>query len=84
LFGAWTVVSATGDALSMYMNGVHILVPQIVACVVFVIVTLTLKITLVSAYGLNALLAISLLSYLSTFGLLYMTIFRASLLRPLR
>ena len=84
LFGAWTVVNATGDAFAMYMNGVHILLPQIVACIIFVVVTLSLKVTLVSAYGLEGLIAISLVSYLSTFGALYLTVFRGALLKPLR
>lgn len=84
IFGAWTVVSATGDALAMYMNGVNILLPQVLACTIFVVVTLSLKITLVSTYGLNGLAAISLLSYLATFGVLYTTLFRATMFRPLR
>jgi len=84
LFGVWTVVAAVGDALAMYLNGLHVLKPQIVAAVCFLTVTLILKLNLVTHYGLNGIIAATLLGYLSTVGVLFMTVFRKAIFAPLR
>ena len=84
IFGIWAIVSATGDALAMYMNGLHILVPQVVACLAFVIVAILLKLAFVKAYGLEGVIVGSLLSYLLTTVLLFVTLFRRAITAPLR
>jgi O-antigen/teichoic acid export membrane protein len=84
LFGVWTVVAAVGDALAMYLNGLHVLKPQIVAAVCFLTVALILKLNLVAHYGLNGIIAATLFGYLSTVGILFMTVFRKAIFAPLR
>jgi O-antigen/teichoic acid export membrane protein len=84
IFGVWTVVAAVGDALAMYLNGLHILRPQIVAAVSFLTVALILKLSLVTHYGLNGIIAATLLGYLSTVGLLFVTVYRKAIFPPMR
>jgi O-antigen/teichoic acid export membrane protein len=83
IFGVWTVVAAVGDALAMYLNGLHVLKPQVVAAVSFLIVTLILKLNFIAQYGLNGIMVATLLGYLSTVGMLFMTVFRKEILAPL-
>jgi len=84
IFGVWTVVAVVGDALAMYLNGLHILKPQIVAAVCFLTVALILKLNLVTHYGLNGIIAATLFGYLSTVAPLFMTVFRKAIFVPLR
>ncbi len=84
IFGIWAIVSATGDALAMYMNGLHILLPQVVACLAFVVVAMILKLAFVKSYGLDGVIVGSLLSYLMTTVLLFVSVFRRAITAPLR
>jgi O-antigen/teichoic acid export membrane protein len=84
IFGVWTVVSATGSAFAMYLNGLHILFPQVVACVAFVVVAIILKLALVQSHGLEGVILGSLVSYLLTTVLLFLTVFRRALCAPLK
>ena len=83
IFGVWTVVAAVGDALAMYLNGLHVLKPQVVTAVSFLTVALILKLNFVAQYGLNGIVTATLLGYLSTVGMLFMTVFRKQILAPL-
>jgi O-antigen/teichoic acid export membrane protein len=83
IFGVWTVVAAVGDALAMYLNALHALKPQIVAALCFLTVALILKLNLVTHYGLNGIIAATLIGYLSTVGVLFMTVFRKAIFAPL-
>ncbi len=84
IFGVWTVVAAVGDALAMYLNGLHVLKPQIVAAVCFLTVAVVLKLNFVTHYGLNGIIAATLFGYLSTVVVLFMTVFRRTIFAPLR
>lgn len=84
IFGLWTVVSAAGGALAMYLNGLHILAPQVVSSVAFVVVAIILKLVLIGPYGLEGVMAGTLLSYLLTIVLPYLTVFRKTIGAPLR
>jgi O-antigen/teichoic acid export membrane protein len=84
IFGVWTVVSATGSAFAMYLNGLHILYPQVVACLAFVVVAIILKLALVQSHGLEGVILGSLVSYLLTTVLLFLTVFRRALCAPLK
>jgi O-antigen/teichoic acid export membrane protein len=84
IFGAWTIFSAVSDALAMYMNGVQILFPQVVACVAFVVLAIILKLALVQSYGLEGVILGTLVSYLMTTVLLYLTVFRRAICAPLK
>jgi O-antigen/teichoic acid export membrane protein len=83
IFGVWTIVAAVGDALAMYLNGLHVLKPQVVTAVSFLIVALILKLNFVAQYGLNGIMAATLVGYLSTVGMLFMTVFRKDIFAPL-
>jgi O-antigen/teichoic acid export membrane protein len=82
IFGVWTVVAAVGDALAMYLNGLHILKPQVVAAPCFLALALILKLSLITHYGLNGIIAATLLGYLCTVGLLFATVFRKAIFGP--
>jgi len=84
IFGAWAIVSAAGDCLAMYMNGLHILFPQVVACLTFIVVAIVLKLALVQSYGLEGVILGSVVSYLLTTVLLFLTVFRPALSAPLK
>ena len=84
IFGVWTVIAATSDSLAMYLNGLHILKPQIIAAACFLTAALILKLMLVARYGLYGVIPATLLSYLSTVGVLYLTVFRRAIFAPLR
>jgi O-antigen/teichoic acid export membrane protein len=84
IFGLWTVVSATGGALAMYLNGLHILLPQVGSSLSFVAVALLLKLLLIGPYGLPGVVSATLLSYLLTVAVPYLTVFRKTLAAPLR
>jgi O-antigen/teichoic acid export membrane protein len=83
LFGVWTIIAAVSDALAMYLNGLHVLKPQIVAALSFLTVAIVLKVSFVAHYGLNGIIAGTLISYLSTVGVLYLTVFRKTIFAPL-
>ncbi|HTY93244.1 MAG TPA: hypothetical protein VMC02_05120 [Steroidobacteraceae bacterium] len=84
IFGVWTVISATGGALAMYLNGLHILLPQVWTSLAFVIVALILKLILIGPYGLDGVIAGTLASYLLTVVLPYLTVLRRRIAAPLR
>jgi O-antigen/teichoic acid export membrane protein len=84
IFAAWTVVSATAGAFAAYMNGLHILVPQAIAWVAFVLLAIVLKLALIGPYGLDGVVAATLLSYVVAIVLPYLTVFRGAITAPLR
>ena len=49
------------------------------AAVCFLTVALILKLNLVTHYGLNGIIAATLFGYLSTVGVLFMTVFRKAI-----
>lgn len=84
IFAAWIATETVGTAFAMYLNGVHLVRPQLITSLVFVLLSLPLKLFLVPGYGLEALAAITLGSYLLAVPALYATRFRREIFAPLR
>ncbi len=84
IFGVWTVVSATGGSLAMYLNGLHILLRRWVPRWPSWRWPLLLKLVLIGPYGLPGVVAATLASYLLTVCAAYLTVFRKTLGAPLR
>lgn len=84
-FAAWSVLEATGNSFAMFLNGLGILRPQLIAVSLFCLVTIPLKIVLVSQIGLVGIIVASLISYVLTVAVPYLTFLRpawTSRLRP--
>ena len=80
----WCIVRATGNAFGMYLNGMRIVLPQVVAVATFCILALPLKIY--GAYHLGALGVVfaSLVGYFACAAIPYLTVFRKQWLAPLQ
>ena len=44
IFLLWTIIRALGDCLAMYLNGVHVLRPQVILVMLFIVVSIPAKI----------------------------------------
>jgi len=75
-FAAWSVLDATGNAFAMFLNGLGILRPQLIAVALFCLVAIPLKIVLVSQIGLVGIILASLISYVLTVAVPYLTFLR--------
>ncbi|MGD9669406.1 MAG: polysaccharide biosynthesis C-terminal domain-containing protein [Hyphomicrobiaceae bacterium] len=64
-FGAWKVIEAGGNALSMYLNGARIERFQIVASVVTTVCAVIRKIVLIDQFGTSGVLWATSISYLA-------------------
>ena len=80
LVAAWTVVEATGNAFAMYLNGMHIIKPQLYVNLFFIVLSLTLKYFAITNFGLVGIPAAALIAYLIAVILPYLTVFRAKVL----
>lgn len=81
---AWTVFDATGNAFAMFLNGLGILRPQLIVVAMFCIVAVPLKFYLVSHIGLNGIVLASLIAYMLTVVLPYLTFLRPTWIIRLR
>ena len=84
IFAAWTVLSAAGGAFAIYLNGLHVVAPQVIVCVAFVLLAIVLKLALIHPYGLEGVVLGTLLSYLLTVALPYATVFNRAVSAQLR
>lgn len=76
LAAVMATLEATGSSFAMYLNGLHILRPQLIVAVAFVVVSVPLKYGLVELYGLEGLVASTIVSYCVCVVIPYATIFR--------
>ena len=76
LYLCWMVIRSLGDCLAMYMNGVHVLKPQMVLVVAFIAVSIPAKIFFADHFGLVGFLSAAIVSYLLVVILPCLTIFR--------
>lgn len=82
--GVWFVLQATGNAFAMYLNGAGIIRPQVVTSVAFVALALGFKLALVGTLGTLAIPTATAAAYGLAVILPYLTIFRATALKPIR
>jgi O-antigen/teichoic acid export membrane protein len=72
----WAVIRSLGDCLAMYMNGVHVLRPQVILVVMFIAVSIPAKIIFAQTSSLAGFVVASILSYLLASIIPAFTIFR--------
>lgn len=82
-FLAWIVLRAVGDSLAMYLNGVHVLRPQLAVVVLYVALSVPVKVVVASGYGLAPFVVASLSCYILAVVVPYLTVFRRQVLLPL-
>ena len=76
LYAFWTVLDSTGSAFAMFTNGMHIVKPQVFVVILFVVVSIPLKIFLLTRFGITGLVLGTVLAYLFTVVMPYITIFK--------
>lgn len=69
-------LEATGNAFAMYLNGLHILKPQLFVAVSFMLISVPLKYTLVQSHGIEGLVASTIACYVLCVVIPYSTFFR--------
>jgi len=62
---AWAVLEAFGTAIAMYLNGLHIVRPQITLVILQIVVGLPIKLFMTATYGLGGLLGATVLLYVT-------------------
>lgn len=83
VFAFWTLVQGIGGTIGVFLNGMAIIKPQILAVTALVMIGLPLKWVLLDSYGLTAFVAGSVLAYLVTHLGVYGTLYvRHALQRP--
>ena len=71
LYAAWMIFKGLGGTYAMFLNGIHVLRPQIIIALIFTVVSIVLKIWFTYTLGLNGLLIALILSYVVTTVLPY-------------
>lgn len=77
LFALWVFLEITGNALSMFLNGVGVVKVQVVLACFFVLIVLPLKFILVDRYGLNGLMGANIIAYVLCFVIPYAVLFKS-------
>ena len=76
VFLLWAILRALGDSLAMYLNGIHMLRPQVILVLLFVAVSIPSKILLAATSSLTGFVVASILSYLVATVIPIFTYFR--------
>lgn len=84
LMAVWAAMDACGNAFSMYLNGVGVIRPQALLGLVYLLVSVPLKVVGATAAGLQGLLVIMIATYVALTIVPLLTIFRRLCLEPLR
>src|SRR6185369_1044092 len=71
LYAAWMIFKGLGGTYAMFLNGIHVLRPQIIIALIFTVVSIVLKIWFTYTLGLNGLLIALILSFVVTTVLPY-------------
>lgn len=80
----WIVIRSGGNAFAMYLNGVRVVIPQVVVVIVFCIFALPLKIYGAHQLGALGVVLASTGAYLVCVMFPYLTVFRRAWSSPLK
>ncbi|MBL8327727.1 MAG: hypothetical protein JNJ71_02675 [Rubrivivax sp.] len=83
-FAVWVTLEATATCASMYLNGCHVVKPQVAAVIVFCALSIPLKLLMAQQWGSPGVVLCTIVSYLIAVPLLYAIRFRAEVLAPLQ
>ena len=65
-FGIWSILESMGGALSTFLNGIHIVKPQLMSVLLFIAISLPLKLLLIKDYDILAIPVATIVGYLWT------------------
>ena len=75
-FGFWSILESIGSAFATFLNGLHIVKPQLLSVLLFVAISLPLKFLLIKDYDILAIPVATIVGYLIakgfTFGIVYL------------
>ena len=75
-FGIWSVLESMGGALGTFLNGMHIVKPQMMAVLLFIAISLPLKFLMIKEYDILAIPIATMVAYLTskifTYGIVYL------------
>ena len=75
-FGIWSVLESMGGALGTFLNGMHIVKPQMMSVLLFIAISLPLKFLMIKEYDLLAIPIATMVAYLTskifTYGIVYL------------
>lgn len=74
-FACWTFMESMNAAFSMFLNGMHIVKPQLVSVALFVSISLLLKLLLIDKYGIIVVPLATAFAYLMSTAVLYRFIY---------
>lgn len=86
-FTVWKILESVGHSLSMALNGMHIIKPQVVSVMMLCAIVLPLKFIYTPHYGGNAVIWSTVLAYSLSTLLFYLIYFRRQIgshLRPVK
>jgi O-antigen/teichoic acid export membrane protein len=83
-YALWSVFDVCGNAFAMFLNGVGVLRPQLIVVGLFCALAIPLKIVLVQRVGVSGVVLATLITYLLTVVLPYLTFLRPAWTARLR
>jgi O-antigen/teichoic acid export membrane protein len=84
LFGIWTILEVSGNALAVFMNATGLLRPQIAAVAVTTPLTLAVKIWAAQSFGLPGVIISTIVIFIATVAVFYLVLFRSDFVHVLR
>lgn len=82
-FALWTIIDCTANALAMFLNGAHIIRPQLVSVAVFVGLAIPVKVMILTRYGIAAIPLVTSAIYLASLTVVYVIWMRPAIARTL-
>lgn len=75
-FGFWSILESLGGAFATFLNGLHIVKPQVISVLLFITISLPLKFFLIPDYDILAIPVATITAYLIakvfTYGIIYL------------
>ncbi|MCP3732908.1 hypothetical protein M9978_21050 [Sphingomonas sp. MG17] len=82
IYGIWSVIEATAATASMYLNGCHIIRPQVFAVISFCVISIPAKIILGHVLGLQGVVLATIIAWTLAVPVLYAIFFRNDIMEP--
>lgn len=83
-FALWTVIDCTANSLAMFLNGAHIIRPQLITVIVFSTLAVPTKIWAAQHYGIVAIPIITIALYLATLAVVYSLFLKTAIYKKLK
>ena len=83
LAGLMVALESTGNCFAMYLNGLHILRPQIIVALTFILLSVPIKYIMINRFGIEGVVAATIVCYIICVIIPYSTVFRPSIFLPI-